>query len=172
MQLIKLIANDGKVLRLRRSEKEDLITMRHDRILYHLIARSLVPIFESNEQNNNLSDPYFSEIIGIAAVLCNLTQEKLTIITKKNHLVSFYAFQYAVTNQQNYIQIALQVLKAWLLNENHRDSSFNQRRYATLNVLKDTFHPEVPNILSLYPQTDQCYLYHEIAFKHLSLIHI
>ena len=69
---LRALVSKGSVFRLVRINGKETIEPRHDRILHSLLAASIATRLATDMEDVFLSDPYFAEYVGAAAVLVRL----------------------------------------------------------------------------------------------------
>ncbi len=160
------IVNDGRIIRL---DEQRNIIFRHDKIKFFLMALSIQKFLEKDEYLDILTDPYFSETLGLSCYLSSLEIERLELLTQHNFLIGIYAYYYAVKNNSDYSNTCVTSISNWLNNKDNHKLSKSTLRFKSLTVLNELVHNSIPDLLKLYPRRDHQHIYYECGFKNGSL---
>lgn len=160
------IVTDGRIIRL---DEQNNIIFRHDKIKFLLMAQAMQDFLEKNEYLEFLTDPYFSEALGLSCYISLLNIERLEVFAQYNFLIGIYAYYYAIKDNSEYIDTCIKVISNWLNNQENHKFSKSTLRYKSLTVLNELVHTSIPNLLKLYPKQDQNHLYYECGFKNGNL---
>lgn len=116
-----------------------------------------------------MTDPYFSEALGLSCYLSLLNIERLELLTQHNFLIGIYAYYYAIKDNSEYIDTCIKVISNWLNNQENHKLSKSTLRYKSLTVLNELVHTSILELLKLYPKKDRHDLYYECGFKNGNL---
>jgi hypothetical protein len=147
---IRAIVLNARLLFLSGSSRGEVLHARHDRVLYHLLASSVRQQLATSVDAAFLSDPYFAEIVGMAASAAGLPLDRLQATMDGSPLVAFYALKHSVASKSDYAAIAATAIKLWINTERHRDSTFWSRRYWGLMVLAEIDSEIVTSLTPLF----------------------
>lgn len=162
-EVLKQVLNDGRLFRQAFESQDYAILSRHDRLNFHIIARSIMSYLE--DDNFDLTDPYFSEIIGISCALVSLNENKLYQISIQNSLVAFYCYAFSAKNNSLYLNTAISNVKTWLEVSEHQFDVYDSQQYQSLIILNDVLHTSLADILKLYNERHHNHLFYQISFK-------
>lgn len=155
----------GRLLRLTKSARGEVVEARHDRVLYHLLANVSGQELASKTNSTYLGDPYFAEIVGMAAYTMTLPLKRLRDIMTSSPLVAFYALKHAVANRSNYDATAKSAIEQWIKADQHLGAPFSSRRYWGLVVLSEIDSPLIIELTSCFPANDRQRPYLEARFR-------
>lgn len=164
---LRNILDDGRIIRL--DEKNNII-FRHDKIKFLLMAQAIQHTLEAEEYLEVLTDPYFSETVGLSCFLGSLDAKKLNLLTQHNFLIGVYAYYYAIKSNSEYSNTCLIIIANWLKNEEHKSLGKCTLRFKSLTILNELVHPSVSQLLKLYPKQDRQHVYYECGFKNGNLM--
>ncbi|TXD96787.1 ATP-binding protein [Psychrobacter frigidicola] len=162
-KVLKQVLNDGRLFRQAFESPNYTILSRHDRLNYYIIAKSIISYLE--DDNFDLTDPYFSEIIGISCALASLDKNKLYQISIQNSLVAFHCYAFSTKTNSSYLNTAVNNVKTWLETPEHQFDVYDSQQYQSLIILNDVFHTSVPEILNLYSDRYHNPFFYQISFK-------
>ncbi|ENX08401.1 hypothetical protein [Acinetobacter variabilis] len=163
--IINILA-DGRIIRL---DEQSNIIFRHDKIKFFLMAQSIQKFLEKDEYLEILTDPYFSETLGLSCYLSSLDIERLELLTQHNFLIGIYAYYYAVKNNSDYSNSCVTSISNWLIDKDNHKLSKSTLRFKSLTVLNELVHNSIPDLLKLYPKQDHQHIYYECGFKNGNL---
>lgn len=166
-KVLKQVLNDGRLFRQSFESQDYAILSRHDRLNFYIIAKSIMSYLEGD--SFDLTDPYFAEIIGISCALANLDNEKLYQISIQNNLVAFHCYAFSAKTNSSYLDTAINNVRKWLEVPENQSDVYDSQLYQSLIILNDVFHTSVPEILNLYNERHQNYLFYQISFKNGNL---
>lgn len=161
------IVDDGRIIRL--DDKNNII-FRHDKIKFLLMAQAIQHTLEADEYLEVLTDPYFSETVGLSCFLASLDVKKLNLLMHHNFLIGVYAYYYAIKSNSEYSNDCLNAISNWLKNEENQNLGKITLRFKSLTILNELVHPSVARLLELYPKQDHQHVYYECGFKNGNLI--
>ncbi|MBU3086201.1 ATP-binding protein [Acinetobacter seifertii] len=164
---LRNILDDGRIIRL--DEKNNII-FRHDKIKFLLMAQAIQHTLEADEYLEFLTDPYFSETVGLSCFLTSLDVKKLDLLMHHNFLIGVYAYYYAIKSNSEYSNNYLNAISNWLKNEENQNLGKITLRFKSLTILNELVHPSVSRLLKLYPKQDHQHVYYECGFKNGNLI--
>lgn len=162
--LRELLAS-GRLLRLSKSSRGEILEARHDRVIYHLLADAVGQQLTAQVNATYLSDPYFAEIVGMAAAGRGLQLDRLCAIMNGSPLVAFYALKHAVASTSDYVAIAADAIERWVKLEEHRGDTFFSRRHWGLTILSEIDSPVVTELTSHFARDDMQQPYFEARFR-------
>lgn len=163
---LRNILDDGQIIRL---DEQNIIIFRHDKIKFLLMAQAIQDFLEKDEYLEFLTDPYFSEALGLSCYLSLLNIERLELLNQHNFLIGIYAYYYAIKDNSEYIDTCIKVISNWLNNQENHKLSKSTLRYKSLTVLNELVHTSILELLKLYPKKDRHDLYYECGFKNGNL---
>lgn len=163
---LKNILDDGRIIRL--DEKNNMI-FRHDKIKFLLMAQAIQDILDVEKYFDFLTDPYFSETVGLSCYLSLLDSNRLDLLTQHNFLIGIYAYYYAVKNNSEYRDTCLIAISKWLKNKDNHNIAKSTLRFKSLMILNEIVHTSILDLLKLYPKQDRYHLYYECGFKNGNL---
>ena len=155
----------GRLLRLSKSARGEVLEARHDRVLYHLLAAAAGEELDAPISASHLSDPYFAEIVGMAVAARRLPVDRLRAIMEDNPLVAYYALKQAVASNSDYDASAATAIEQWIKFERHRENTFFARRLYSLAVLAEIDSRVVIDLTSHFPAVDRREPYFEARFR-------
>ena len=151
---LRALVSKGSVLRLTRINGKETIETRHDRILHSLLAAGIATRLATDIEDASLSDPYFAEYVGAAAVQVKLAASNLQRLVQASPLIAFFALRDAVSQKNEYARAVAGVIEKWLsLNETQSPAFFSRRRRA-LAILAEIDSPIVLDLTARFPQVD------------------
>lgn len=159
-----LFAN-GQLLRLSKSSHGEVLEARHDRVLHRLLADAVSQQLAMEVDSQYMSDPYFAEIVGMAAAASKLPLGRLCAIMDGSPLVAFYALKHAVASKSDYVDVATTAVEQWVKSTEHRGISFFSRRQWGLRVLAEIDSQVVIGLTSHFPRDDMGQPYFEARFR-------
>ncbi|MEN8282652.1 ATP-binding protein [Acinetobacter gerneri] len=163
---LKNILDDGRIIRL--DEKNNMI-FRHDKIKFLLMAQAIQDILDVEKYFDFLTDPYFSETVGLSCYLSLLDSNRLDLLTQHNFLIGVYAYYYAVKNNSEYRDACLIAIPNWLKDKDNHNIAKSTLRFKSLTILNEIVHTSIIDLLKLYPRQDRHHLYYECSFKNGNL---
>ena len=161
----RALVASGRLLRLSRSGRGEVLEARHDRVLYHLLADAAGEDLVTQIEAAHLSDPYFAEIVGMAVAARKLPMDRLLAITQNSPLVAFYALKQAVASNSDYVAVAAKAIEQWIKLDEHREGTFLARRHWGLAVLAEIDSRVVVDLTAYFPAVDQRQPYFEARFR-------
>lgn len=164
---LRNILDDGRIIRL--DDKNNII-FRHDKIKFLLMAQAIQHTLEADEYLEVLTDPYFSETVGLSCFLALLDIQKLNLLMHKNFLIGVYAYYYAIKSNSEYSNNCLNAISNWLEKEENQNLGKSTLRFKSLTILNELVHPSVLRLLELYPKQDRQHVYYECGFKNGNLV--
>lgn len=164
---LRNILDDGGIIRL--DEKNNII-FRHDKIKFLLMAQAIQHTLEAEEYLEFLTDPYFSETVGLSCFLAALDVKQLDLLTQHNFLIGIYTYYYSIKSNSEYSNTCLIAISNWLTNEENKKLGKSTLRFKSLTILNELVHPSVSKLLKLYPKQDRQHLFYECGFKNGNLI--
>ncbi|MGQ0745722.1 hypothetical protein ACT4VM_02905 [Acinetobacter baumannii] len=164
---LRNILDDGRIIRL--DDKNNII-FRHDKIKFLLMAQAIQHTLEADEYLEVLTDPYFSETVGLSCFLALLDTKKLNLLMHKNFLIGIYAYYYAIKSNSAYGNTCLNAISNWLKKEENQNLGKITLRFKSLTILNELVHPSILKLLKLYPKQDHQHVYYECGFKNGNLI--
>ncbi|MCZ1177159.1 ATP-binding protein [Acinetobacter pittii] len=164
---LRNILDDGRIIRL--DDKNNII-FRHDKIKFLLMAQAIQHTLEADEYLEVLTDPYFSETVGLSCFLALLDIQKLNLLMHKNFLIGIYAYYYAIKSNSAYGNTCLNAISNWLKKEENQNLGKRTLRFKSLTILNELVHPSILKLLKLYPKQDHQHVYYECGFKNGNLI--
>ncbi|GAB3630401.1 hypothetical protein PTE30175_04414 [Pandoraea terrae] len=162
---LRALLASGRLLRLSKSSRGEVLEARHDRVLYHLLADAVGQQLATEIDATYLSDPYFAEIVGMAAATRRLPLERLRWIMDGSPLVACYALKHAVANSSDYVATAANAIEQWVKLEEHRGDIFFSRRNLGLAVLAEIDSQVVTKLTSHFTDGDMRQPYFEARFR-------
>ncbi|MNI07810.1 hypothetical protein D3C73_608250 [compost metagenome] len=164
---LRNILDDGRIIRL--DEKNNII-FRHDKIKFLLMAQAIQHTLEAEEYLEVLTDPYFSETVGLSCFLASLEAKKLNLLTQRNFLIGVYTYYYAIKSKSEYSNTCLIIITNWLENKENQSLGKCTLRFKSLTILNELVDPSVSQLLKLYPKQDRQHVYYECGFKNGNLM--
>lgn len=164
---LRNILDDGRIIRL--DDKNNII-FRHDKIKFLLMAQAIQHTLEADEYLEVLTDPYFSETVGLSCFLVLLDIKKLNLLMHKNFLIGVYAYYYAIKSNSEYSNNCLNAISNWIKKEENQNLGKSSLRFKSLTILNELVHPSVLRLLELYPKQDRQHVYYECGFKNGNLM--
>ncbi|MDC4283382.1 hypothetical protein OHV30_17840, partial [Acinetobacter baumannii] len=161
------IVDDGRIIRL--DDKNNII-FRHDKIKFLLMAQAIQHTLEADEYLEVLTDPYFSETVGLSCFLASLDVKKLNLLIHHNFLIGVYAYYYAIKSNSEYSNNCLNTISNWLKKEENQNLGKSTLRFKSLTILNELVHPSILRLLELYPKQDRQHVYYECGFKNGNLV--
>ncbi|NQX38462.1 hypothetical protein SAMN05421820_101483 [Pedobacter steynii] len=147
--LFDALATDRELLFV----KEDGgIQFRHDRVRDFILSKGFSKLLFSIHDNDEIiSDPFFSNLLAIAIADLKPVQEVLTIIGDKNPVALFYCIKYLQGESDvNYLQQVKDLLSKWV-NQNDFPSNNSSMMASITWDLLDTDTSDMQSIISRLP---------------------
>jgi len=163
LQAVRRLVADGRLLRTAKDGTEEVLQARHDRVLYHVLADAVAARLASDVSGNHLTDPYFAEIVGIAAAIRQIPQAQLRQLTDKSPLVAVYALKQSIATDSKYEETAGKVAEEWF--QTHQTDEFIARRFWCLVALAQVESAIVLKITAPCPRVDWRQPYFEARFS-------
>ena len=163
-KMLRQIAHQGDIFRLIGNIEEQTITFRHDRVYSWLASTSIAKKLSLGKVSDSfLSEPYFSEIIGLSLNKPNITLEIVNLIKLNNPLALFYALQeFSVANSAIEKAILFSI-KEWSHEKNTHSKSNEYLRLECVNCLSETDSPHILEILKNFK--NEGYSYDRAGFR-------
>src|SRR6185312_10494695 len=165
LDALRALLASGRLLRLSQNSRGEVLEARHDRVLYHLLADAAAQQLAAGIDVKYLSDPYFAEIVGMAATVSKLQLDRLRAIMENSPLVAFYALKRAVASRSDYVDTAASAIEQWVKLVGHRSTPFFSRRQWGLSVLAEIDSQTVIGLTSHFPNDDMRQPYFEARFR-------
>ena len=165
LDILKMLFKNRRIFRLTKNPHGEVIEARHDRILYYLLANALAQATQQELDASYLFDPYFAEVVGIAAAIGNFSTETLTSIMASNPIAGFYALKYAVSTKSDYLETASNTIKYWLSLAKHQNNTYFHRRYLGLDILAEIDSQLVIELTNCFPSIDHNHNYYCARFR-------
>lgn len=151
--LLKALAKEGSVIRLS-SDSAERVQFRHDRVMNVLFSRVFAEDLQGDPVPDYVVDPFFAEVLGVAAARTNLALERLLALLDSSPVAAAHALRHASGNRIGYVTVAAQALRAWIQLEHVRTGAYASRRHAVAVVLSETTDPVVVPIVADFPPAD------------------
>lgn len=162
---LRALVSKGSVLRLARINGKETIEPRHDRVLHSLLAAGIAIRLASDIEDVPLSDPYFAEYVGAAAVQVKLAASGLHRLTQDSPLIAFFALKDAISRKSDYESVVAGVIKNWLSLGETQSPAFFSRRMRALDLLADIDSPVVLELTEKFPLVDRRQPLFEARFR-------
>lgn len=162
---LRALVSKGSVLRLAQINGEEMIETRHDRVLHSILAAGIAARLATDVEDIYLSDPYFAEYVGAAAVQVKLAASDMQRLMQDSPLIAFFALKNAVSRKSGYVDIVVGVIKNWLLLGETQTSAFFSRRMRALGVLASIDSPVVLDLTEKFLPVDHRQPFFEARFR-------
>lgn len=163
--ILRTVFEARRLLYFSKAPRGEVVESRHDRILYYLLAQAVAEHLSTNPKETYLSDPYFSEIIGMAFVIGKSPPDSFPFIMESNPVSVFYALKYAIAIDSDYSTVASDAIESWIKLDLHRGENHSSKRYLGLTVLAEIDSDLVINLTSLFPSSDKRRAYLKARFR-------
>jgi len=165
LDALRVIVKAGTVLRLRSREGTDTLIPRHDRVLLTLLVRVVEDDLRGRRFDAPyLSDPFFAEVIGVAASEIASSSAALDDLITRNPLALHFALQ-AAANAAIDPQNIVSTLSKWLQDEGTHEHRFQSVRFRSLQVLAQIDADEVLPLTELFQQSDRYDAWSQARFR-------
>ena len=139
LSALRDILTNGEVLRLDGPVDSQRVAYRHDRVRYHLFAEAVADALSRDELPESvLCEPYFAEVIGLAASGFGVTSAIVERVAEGNALGLFCALRQCgeqpMTDTQRHVVAASM---KWVEAGSWRESTHRVLRAAVLRVLSE-----------------------------------
>ncbi|MDT8470535.1 hypothetical protein O3S74_017250 [Alcaligenes nematophilus] len=151
--LLRDIAHEGSVISY--SGTAETIEFRHDRVMYALFSAAIAEVLETNPVPDYIVDPFFAEMVAGAAVQVELPLERLLQLMDGAPTAAAHALKLASELDSSYMDIAYQALLHWLQQENVKEHTWANRRYAVARVLSEIIAPCVRTLIEQFLPDDR-----------------
>lgn len=151
---LKSVVTEGSVLRLASSGGDEIIAFRHDRVLHTLASGSMAGVFDAMSPPDYVADPFFAEMVAEAAVKAALPEDALLHLTIASPTVAAHALKLASEQDLDYVDIAVQALRGWLVRPETAGVTMTSRRYAVASILAETTSRHVLQLVGEFPRDD------------------
>lgn len=155
--LLRDLIYEGSVIRFSQADTEEAIEFRHDRVMYSLLSDSLTGVMNSSVRPEYVTDPFFAEVVALAAIRVSLPREDLLCLMESSPTVGAYALKICSEQQNDYLDTAAKALTAWLNNKKITATTMASRRYAIALILAETTSVHIAKLVHLFPQEDRSY---------------
>ncbi len=162
---LRALVGNGRVLRLARINGNETIEARHDRVLHSLLSLGIASRLATGIGDAYLSDPYFAEYIGSAAVQVKLGVPDLLRLLDASPLIAFFALKEAISRNSDYAHIVAGVIESWLSSAETQSPAFFTRRQRALGVLSDIDSSLILDLTEKFPPHDRHQLLFEARFR-------
>lgn len=162
---LRALASKGSVLRLARINGKETIETRHDRVLHSLLAAGIATRLTTGIADAFLSDPYFAEYVGTAAVQVKLADSDLQQLMQESPLIAFFALKDAISRKSDYAHVIAGVIKHWLSLAETQSRVFFSRRRRALGILAEIDSPVVLDLTEKFPLVDHYQPLFEARFR-------
>jgi hypothetical protein len=170
LSALRVVVKAGSVVRLQQGERPDVLMPRHDRVLLSLMSRVIAQDLRGRHlETAYLSDPYFAEAVGVAALNARLNLVDLQQLIQKNPLALFYAFQHAARWAIDY-QDFCTVIRTWLEDDATHAVKFRSTRWHALHLLAEIDSNEVVTLTDLFRQDDRNVNWCQARFRNGSFL--
>lgn len=150
--LLRSLMREGSVIRL---SQEEVVEFRHDRVMHSLLSCSLAEVLKDAPCPDYVTDPFFAEVVGGAAVQAELSHDDLVSIVKESPAVGAHALKVSTEKRNNYTETAAGVLHIWLSQQESLVSTMANRRYVVARILAEITSVHVSQLVSRFPKDER-----------------
>jgi hypothetical protein len=136
--LLRHLMREGSVIRLSQSGLDEAIEFRHDRVMHSLLSGSLAETLKTPLRPDYVTDPFFAEMVGAAAVQAAVPLQELISLVELSPAVGAHALRISSEERNSYEGIAVQALAGWLRQQQTADTTMTNRRYVVARILAET----------------------------------
>ncbi|WP_449106284.1 hypothetical protein [Pseudomonas mohnii] len=136
--LLRRLMHEGSVIRLSQSGLDEAIEFRHDRVMHSLLSGSLAEVLKTPLRPDYVTDPFFAEMVGGAAVQAAVPLQDLVSLMESSPAVGAHALKISSEERSSYEDIAAQALAVWLRQQETADTAMTNRRYVVARILAET----------------------------------
>lgn len=135
---IRIIIQNKKFIR---DDKKGNIIFRHDRARDYLFSLALCDEFQKDKIDENIiTEPYYSKIIGYALAHSTVNNETLGIIKQKNPLAIIETINYIKNINETYLeQVIWDTIEKYYVEISNISSLYNAINYAIINIENNDF---------------------------------
>lgn len=162
---LRALVSKGSVLRLARINGKETVETRHDRVLHSLLAAGIATRLATDIEDASLSDPYFAEYVGAAAVKVKLAATDLQRVMQDSPLIAFFALEDAISRKSEYSDVVAGAIKNWLLLGETQSPAFFTRRRSAMDMLANIDSPVVLDLTEKFPLVDRYQPFFEARFR-------
>lgn len=162
---LRALVSRGSVLRLVKINGKEEIETRHDRVLHSLLAAGIATQLSADMDHVFLSDPYFAEYVGTAAVQVNWDASSLQRLMQDSPLIAFFALKDAINRKNDYARVLAGVIENWLSLAETQSRAFFPRRWLALGILAEIDSPIVLDLTEKFPPGDRQEPFFEARFR-------
>lgn len=150
--LLRSLVHEGSVIRL---SQEEVVEFRHDRVMHSLLSCSLAEVLKDVLCPDYVTDPFFAEVVGGAAVQAELSLDDLVSIVKESPAVGAHALKVSTEERNNYADTAARALYVWLSQQETLVSTMANRRYVVARILAEITSVHVRRLVSRFSKDDR-----------------
>jgi hypothetical protein len=152
LRLLGRLAHLGELIRIIGTSDEQRLLFRHDRVRDWLLADAVAELDRQNLLAEDVvSDPYFAEVMGAVLVRGHPNPSFLQRVASLNPLALFYALRLIGQAGRSDHEAILRAINNWIETPTTYDRSNLHLRWEALAILSETDAPEVPAIVSKFP---------------------
>ena len=135
---LRIIIQNKKFIR---EDKKGNIIFRHDRARDYLFSLALCDAFKrGNIDENIITDPYYSKIVGYALAHSDVNKEILEIVEQKNPLAIIESINYIKNINETYLEQTIwNTIEEHYIKISNINSLYNAINYALINIENNDF---------------------------------
>ena len=143
-ETLRELVGAGEVLRLEGAAERERIVFRHDRVRDYLLADALGQALDEGERDlPALSDPFFSDVVGLALAGGETKKAMIRHVAEVNPLALFSAMRHFPAGQSEAARDIVDEATSWAESGAPKDLRNGYLRSAVLRVLAECEGPHV-----------------------------
>ncbi|NLU97151.1 hypothetical protein B6N13_03445 [Marinomonas sp. UCMA 3892] len=153
IKAINILAKQRSVISYSSDLDDQTILFRHDRVRDFLLSDYIKLKLSSGQlEQDILSDPFYSELIGRALSDIEYDENTINIIYQENPLSLFFALKWSSHQSEDRKSCFLKEINKWVLDESNHSIAFRHTRWHALYVLSETDSPGISDIVRKFPE--------------------
>jgi hypothetical protein len=150
LQKLKTLLKQGSAIYISNKNGNDSLSFRHDRISLAMASNVIVDALNNPDEVEYLSDPFYSEAIGVALVKKGLEQNSIDYLLRNNPLSLFHAFMLVSQDSLVDATYLIDQIKVWILETNKDELTNKNIRFEAINLLSRIDSESVISLTELF----------------------